>query len=132
LRSAGASAGSASAAARDAALDPKLVAAAHQFEASLMRELLKPLNSGPLFGGGDGDSGSEAGGGLSGLTSEAEGSAGALLGFGSEALARAISQKGGLGIARRVLDHFEAESAARREAGGRFAVQNGKLNPLLK
>jgi flagellar protein FlgJ len=93
------------AAARDAELDPKLVAAAHQFEASLMAELLKPLNSGETLGGDD-DSGA-TGGALSELTSSADGSGGALMSFGSEALAKALSEKGGLGIARRVLDHFE-------------------------
>ena len=100
-------------AARDAKLDPRLVAAAHSFEASLMQELLKPLNSegngGGLFGdeAGDGDE-PGSGGGLGGLSSSANGSGGALLSFGSEALASALSQKGGLGIARRILDHFEA------------------------
>jgi peptidoglycan hydrolase FlgJ len=99
------------AAAHDAQLDPKLVAAAHQFEASLMAELLKPLNSGESFGGDD-DAGA-AGGALSDLTSSADGSGGALMSFGSEALAKAISEKGGLGIARRVLDNFEAAKTAR-------------------
>jgi len=107
------SAPAASAAARDAALDPKLVAAAHQFEASLMSELLKPLNSGDVFGGdGGGDGGDDGGGGTGigadGLAASADGSAGALMGFASEALAKALSDRGGLGIARRVLDHFEA------------------------
>jgi len=97
------------AAARYAELDPKLVAAAHQFEASLMAELLKPLNSGGAFGDDDASGGS--GGALSDLTSSADGSGGALMSFGSEALAKAISEKGGLGIARRVLDHFEAAAA---------------------
>ena len=35
---------------RYAQLDPKLVSAAHQFEASLMAELLKPLSSDGAFG----------------------------------------------------------------------------------
>jgi flagellar protein FlgJ len=96
-------------AARDAQLDPKLVSAAHQFEASMMSELLKPLSSDETFGGDEEDGGKEAGGGgLGNLTSSADGSGGALMSFGSEALAKALSEKGGLGIARRVLDHFEA------------------------
>lgn len=51
------------------------------------------------------------------MTSSAEGSGGALMSFGTEALAKAISEKGGLGIARRVLDHF-AEAARAKEADG--------------
>jgi flagellar protein FlgJ len=108
-----------SATVRDAQLDPKLVAAAHQFEASMMAELLKPLSAGQTFGGDDEDAGGAAGGGgLSDLTSSADGSGGALMSFGSEALAKALSEKGGLGIARRVLDHFEAagETAKRASA----------------
>jgi peptidoglycan hydrolase FlgJ len=93
-------ASAAAVAARDAKLDPKLVAAAHSFEASLMQELLKPLNGGGVFGGdGDDDDGKIGGGGLDGLASSADGSGGALASFGSEALATALSQKGGLGIA---------------------------------
>ena len=97
------------AAVRDAQLDPKLVTAAHQFEASLMQELLKPLNSSSLFGGEE-DSNSDSTAGLGGLTAS-EGSGSALLDFGSEALAKALSEKGGLGIARQVLDHFETAAA---------------------
>jgi flagellar protein FlgJ len=94
-------------AARDAALDPKLVAAAHTFEASLMQELLKPLEGGDDDGAGGGQQA-----GVAGLDSEADGSGGALLSFGSEALAGALAQRGGLGIARRILDHFEAVAAS--------------------
>jgi len=99
---------SAAVAARDLKLDPKLVAAAHSFEASLMQELLKPLAGGGVFGGEPDDD--DGGGGTSsgGLGSSADGSGGALMSFGSEALASALSLKGGLGIARRILDHFEA------------------------
>jgi len=99
------------AALRDAQLDPKLVTAAHQFEASLMQELLQPLNSDSLFGDEE-DSQPDSTGSLGGLTSSSDGSGSALLSFGSEALAKALSEKGGLGIARKVLDHFEASAAA--------------------
>jgi Rod binding domain-containing protein len=60
---------------------PRLVRAAHEFEAQMMKELLKPLRSG------------------SGLTGDEEGSGGALGEFASEALGRALSEAGGLGIA---------------------------------
>ena len=118
---------------RDAQLDPKLVAAAHQFEASMMAELLKPLTSGQTFGGDDEEAGGGAagGGGLSDLTSSADGSGGALMSLGSEALAKALSEKGGLGIARRVLDHFEAagETAKRASADPNHAekLATGKI-----
>lgn len=71
------------------AKNPKLERSAHEFEASLMAELLKPL---------------EEGDGLTGEGSEnAAGSGGALAGFASESLARAISERGGFGIANRIL-----------------------------
>jgi flagellar protein FlgJ len=104
-------------AARDAKLDPRLVSAAHQFEASLMEELLKPLDSSALFGGGEGqdeDTGESAG--LGGSASAGDGSGGALMSFSAEALAKALSEKGGLGIARRVLDHFEAAGGGAKPA----------------
>lgn len=94
---------------RDAKLDPKLVTAAHQFEASMMQELLKPLNSQAIFGE-DEDESSPGSGGASSLTSSADGSGNALMSFGSEALAKALSEKGGLGIARKILDQFEEHS----------------------
>lgn len=72
-------------------LDPRLKPAAHEFEASLMKELLEPLQRDPLFAGGD---------------KSADGSDNALTSFGSEALARAISDRGGFGIADKILAHF--------------------------
>ncbi len=127
--SAGAAGGASSihpgAAARDARLEPRLVAAAHAFEASLMQELLKPLHGGGAFGADeDGDGGQESGGGPAPL---AEGSGGALAGFASEALAGALSEKGGLGIARRILDHFEAAAEAGEPAKlKKAAAANGR------
>jgi len=63
---------------------PRLVHAAHEFEAQMMQELLKPMTSG---NGLDGEDGS------------ASGSGSALAGFASEALGRALSERGGFGIA---------------------------------
>lgn len=75
--------------------NPKLVSAAHEFEASLMKELLKPLQQDSLFAEDKpGDSDDE------------EGSANALMSFGSQAMATAISERGGFGIATMVLNHF--------------------------
>jgi Rod binding domain-containing protein len=64
---------------------PRLVKAAHEFEAQMMNELLKPLT---------------ASDGLTGDEDDARaGSVGALGAFASEALGRALSEHGGLGIA---------------------------------
>jgi flagellar protein FlgJ len=79
--------------------DPKLARSAHEFEASLMSELLKPLQEGDGLTGEDSD-----GGGA--------GSGGALAGFASESLARAISERGGFGIADRILHQLESANAA--------------------
>lgn len=88
--------------------NPKLKSAAHEFEASLMQEFLKPLQHDPLF-----DSGED--GGIDG------GSSGALMSFGSEALAKAISERGGFGIATEILDHFRTHNESSS------AVSSGKL-----
>jgi Rod binding domain-containing protein len=68
---------------------PRLVSAAHEFEAQMMQELLKPLNSTSGLDGEDGDS--------------ASGSGSALGEFASEALGKALSEQGGFGIATGVL-----------------------------
>lgn len=83
--------------------NPKLEHSAHEFEASLMAELLKPL---------------EESDGLKGEASEdAAGSSGALAGFASESLARAISERGGFGIADRIIHQLEHPGKAEHERG---------------
>ena len=67
--------------------EPRLVQAAHEFEAQLMKELLKPMT---------------ASAGMEGDESDA-GSGGILADFATEALGQAISRKGGLGIATNIL-----------------------------
>jgi Rod binding domain-containing protein len=79
-----------------AAKDPRLQRSAHDFEASLMAELLKPLQE------TDGLTGEDSGGGA--------GSGGALGEFASESLARAISERGGFGIADRILRQLNTAS----------------------
>jgi len=82
-------------------LDPRLKPASHEFEACLMKEFLEPLQHDALFSdSGDGHDGS------------GEGSGNALMSFGSEALAKAISERGGFGIATKILDHFHQGSAS--------------------
>jgi Rod binding domain-containing protein len=73
-------------------VQPKVVAAAHDFEAMMMKELLKPMTSNSLDGDqedrGDLNSGS------------------ALGDYASEALGRALSQQGGFGIANKIIGSF--------------------------
>ena len=94
--------------------NPKLERSAHEFEASLMTELLKPLQ--------DGD-------GLTGEDSEGSGagSEGALSGFASESLARAISERGGFGIADRILHQLQS-----RSGGAQKEEKNSSLQMALK
>lgn len=66
---------------------PRLVRAAHEFEAQMMKELMKPMNRGSSLTGTDGDGDDDSG------------STGALGEFASEALGRALSEQGGFGIA---------------------------------
>lgn len=68
---------------------PRLVHAAHEFEAQMMQELLKPMTRGNGLDGEDSGS--------------ATGSNGALGEFASEALGRALSERGGFGIANGII-----------------------------
>jgi flagellar protein FlgJ len=90
------------------AKNPKLERSAHEFEASLMAELLKPLQDDDGLTGEASDSGA--------------GSGGALAGFASQSLARAISERGGFGIADRILHQLESAGAG--------AQKESKDNPL--
>ena len=82
----------------------RLRSAAHEFEASLMKEFLKPLEHDSLFS--DNDAGADGD----------EGSASAILSFGSQAMATAISERGGFGIANLILNHFRTASPADHQA----------------
>ncbi len=69
-----------------AAPEPRLVHAAHQFEAQMMKELLSPMTEkDPLFSDGD------------------EKDGGVLEDFAAESLAGALSAGGGFGIADRIV-----------------------------
>ena len=74
---------------------PRLVRAAHEFEAQMMKELMKPMTRADSLTGSDEDSDSDSGGD--------SGSNGALGEFASEALGRALSEGGGFGIATRIV-----------------------------
>jgi len=75
---------------------PRLVHAAHEFEAQMMQELLKPMTSGDGLDGEDADS--------------ASGSGGALGAFASEALGKALSEQGGFGIATSIVRQLSPAS----------------------
>ena len=66
---------------------PRLVRAAHEFEAQMMKELLKPMTESASITGEEDD----------------EGSTGALGQYASESLARSLSDHGGLGIANQII-----------------------------
>ncbi|WP_348261385.1 hypothetical protein P8935_16465 [Telmatobacter sp. DSM 110680] len=66
---------------------PRLVQAAHEFEAQLMKELLKPMTDRESTDGDD----------------SASGPGGVMADFATEALGQSLSRQGGLGIAARVL-----------------------------
>ena len=70
---------------------PRLVRAAHEFEAQMMKELLKPITGENSLTGEDEDAGGDAGAG------------GAMGEFASEALGQALSQQGGFGMADRIV-----------------------------
>ncbi|MGA8043782.1 MAG: hypothetical protein WCA37_13350 [Terracidiphilus sp.] len=80
---------------------PRLVRAAHEFEAQMMKELLKPLSASAGLDGESEDAGSE----------------GALGEFATEALGAAVSQQGGLGIANSILQHFNVSGTSSPRQG---------------
>lgn len=92
----GSIAGSTAATAAQSAPSPRLVQAAHEFEGQMMKQLLEPMTNGDaLTGAEDGDLGLGSGSGA--------GSTGALGEFASEALGKALSERGGFGIADRIV-----------------------------
>ena len=89
--------------------DPRLKPAAHEFEACLMKEFLTPLQHDALFADeGNGDSDND------------EGSGGALMSFGSETLAKAISDRGGFGIADKIIGTLATGNRARGAAAAKI------------
>jgi len=78
----------------DAQTRSKLADAAQQFEAMLLQEMLKPMRS------EDGDWMGE---------DKKDGASDTITSFGTEAVARAISKNGGLGIAKQVIRQVSAE-----------------------
>jgi len=88
----------------ETAPSPRLVRAAHEFEGQMMKELLKPMTNGDALAGTEEDSDSGAGSG------------GALGEFASEALGQSLSERGGFGIADRII-HDLSHTGNRHESG---------------
>jgi peptidoglycan hydrolase FlgJ len=79
---------------------PRLEKASHQFEASMLQELLKPMQEHSGFSDKDenDDSGAD--------------SNSSLLEYGTEVMANALSERGGLGISKMVLAKLAPVEAA--------------------
>jgi Rod binding domain-containing protein len=107
-----AAAAAASGAAVTATHEPRLVRAAHEFEGQMMKELLKPMTAGDALTGEDGDSDSE------------EGSGGALGEFASESLGKALSERGGFGIANQIVQEL-SHSGNRHGTGKVTGIPHG-------
>ena len=95
----------------DAARHRKLADAAQQFEGMFLQQMLKPLSASKNDGTDDDDGGAgddKAGGDVSTYQS-----------LGVEAMAKAISAAGGLGIARNIVASVEKESKQKQQAAGK-------------
>ncbi len=98
---------------------PRLVQAAHEFEGQMMKQLLEPMTDGDaLTGSEDSDSGFGSGSGA--------GSTGALGEFASEALGKALSERGGFGIADRIVTELSRTGSHTGNQHG-----NGKVTGIL-
>ena|ERR1700722_20216689 len=82
---------------------PRLEKASHQFEASMLQELLKPMQqqSGLFKEDGEDDDSSD--------------SDSSLREYGTEVMARALSERGGLGISKMVLTKLAPIEAAQEK-----------------
>ena len=87
---------------------PRLSNASHQFEASMMQQLLKPMQENSGMSDKDDDEDDSADSNSS------------LREFGAEVMARALSERGGLGISKMVLSKLapiEASQEQRKPTG---------------
>ena len=96
----------------ESAVSPRLVRAAQEFEAQMMKELLKPMTGQDALTGQTADEGGDSG------------ATGALGEFASEALGQALSQNGGFGIADRIV--HELSRSGHASANGKVATHGTK------
>jgi len=97
----------------------RLAQAAHEFEGQMVKQLLEPMTSGDALTGaegGDVDLGSGTG----------DGSTGALGEFASEALGKALSERGGFGIADRIVSELSRSGSSNSNRH-----ENGKVTGNL-
>jgi peptidoglycan hydrolase FlgJ len=95
---------------------PRLVRAAQEFEAQMMKELLKPMSGQDAFTGEQTETGGDAGAG------------GALGEFASEVLGQAISRHGGFGIANRIV--HELSRTGHQSANGKAVKVGPEKNTI--
>lgn len=84
---------------------PRLKKAAHEFEATLIEQLLKPMQDDPLFGSSSSQSSDSLSGGL------ADGGMDTVTSMSTQALAQAMANRGGLGIAAIIMKEVHAQKA---------------------
>jgi flagellar protein FlgJ len=82
---------------------PRLQNASHQFEASMLQELLKPMEKDSFMSDKDGDDDDSADSNSS------------LREYGTEVMARALSERGGLGISKMVMARLAPIEAAQEK-----------------
>jgi flagellar protein FlgJ len=92
------------------AVSPRLVRAAQEFEAQMMKELLKPMTGQDALTGETADEGGDSG------------ATGALGEFASDALGQALSRNGGFGIAERIV--HELSRSGHASASGKVAARS--------
>jgi flagellar protein FlgJ len=99
---------------------PRLENAAHQFEASLLTELLKPMREQSEFSDKDEEDDD----------SSADGS---MREYGTEAMAECLSEHGGIGIAKMVLAKLApVEQSREQNREQNNNVQSGEENRLVR
>ncbi len=98
-------------------IDPRLAKAAHEFEAQMMKELLKPMTGKDALTGEDAADGGDA---------NAEGALGE---FASEALGQALSMQGGFGIAKSIIHDL---SHSGKQTGSGKVTGILQVNTVLK
>ncbi|ADW69380.1 flagellar protein FlgJ [Granulicella tundricola] len=81
--------------------NPKLVDGAKDFEAMMLKEMLKPLHFGATDDGANGDS-------------EKGGEADTIQGFALDALGKGLTRGGGFGLAKQIIRQVTAEQSARQ------------------
>ena len=87
----------------------KLTDAAQQFEGMFLQQMLKPMSTMSKEDGSDADDGDDKAEDASSYQS-----------LGVEAMAKAISAAGGLGIARNIVSSVEKESRQKLESAGKL------------